>query len=101
MPFELRCAQRRIRVDLRRVKQVAEKLLEGVQREKMVLSVLLTDDQEMAALHERWMGDPSPTDVLSFPAQERGRSIWGHSGLLKNQSVPKWSVPPFRRTPNQ
>ena len=32
---------------------------------------------------------------------KRGRSIWGHSGLLKNQSVPKWSVPPFRRTPNQ
>jgi len=32
---------------------------------------LLTDDQEMAELHERWMGDPSPTDVLSFPARAK------------------------------
>ncbi len=67
MPVELRNAQRRIRVDVRRVKRVAEKLLEGLRREKMVLSLLLTGDRQMATLHERWMGDPSPTDVLSFP----------------------------------
>ncbi len=75
MPVELSSARRRIRVDLRRVKRVAERLLEGVQREKMVLSVLLTDDQEMAALHERWMGDPSPTDVLSFGGVTAGARL--------------------------
>ena len=82
MPVELRSAQRRIRVDLRRVKQVAEKLLEGVHREKMVVSVLLTDDQEMAALHERWMDDPSPSDVLSFPAEEKGTLHFGTHHLF-------------------
>jgi probable rRNA maturation factor len=34
------------------------------------LSVLLVDDKVMADLHERWMGEPGPADVLSFPMDE-------------------------------
>jgi len=34
------------------------------------LSVLLVDEQAMAELHERWMGEPGPTDVLAFPMDE-------------------------------
>ena len=34
------------------------------------LSVLLVDEPAMAELHERWMGEPGPTDVLSFPMDE-------------------------------
>jgi probable rRNA maturation factor len=34
------------------------------------LSVRLVDEAEMAALHERWMAEPGPTDVLSFPMDE-------------------------------
>ncbi len=34
------------------------------------LSVLLVDTEAMSQLHERWMGEPGPTDVLSFPMDE-------------------------------
>ena len=34
------------------------------------LSVLLVDEHTMTELHERWMGEPGPTDVLSFPMDE-------------------------------
>lgn len=34
------------------------------------LSVLLVDEKVMAGLHERWMGEPGPTDVLAFPMDE-------------------------------
>ena len=34
------------------------------------LSVLVVDEKAMAELHERWMGEPGPTDVLSFPMDE-------------------------------
>jgi len=34
------------------------------------LSVLLVDETTMAGLHERWMGEPGPTDVLAFPMDE-------------------------------
>jgi probable rRNA maturation factor len=34
------------------------------------LSVLLVDELAMTELHERWMGEPGPTDVLAFPMDE-------------------------------
>ena len=34
------------------------------------LSVVLVDEGAMSALHEQWMDEPGPTDVLSFPMDE-------------------------------
>lgn len=34
------------------------------------LSVVLVDEETMSAYHERFMGEPGPTDVLSFPMDE-------------------------------
>ncbi|MEV0404233.1 rRNA maturation RNase YbeY [Actinoallomurus sp. NPDC050550] len=34
------------------------------------LSILLVDENAMTELHEKWMGEPGPTDVLSFPMDE-------------------------------
>ena len=34
------------------------------------LSVLLVDERAMTELHERWMGEPGPPDVLAFPMDE-------------------------------
>lgn len=72
MPVELRATGRRVRLDLRRIRAQTEFLLERVGRGGQTLSVLLTDDRRMAALHERWMGEEGPTDVLSFPMEEQG-----------------------------
>lgn len=34
------------------------------------LAVTLVDEGTMAILHEQWMNEPGPTDVLSFPMDE-------------------------------
>lgn len=34
------------------------------------LGITLVDEERMSALHEDWMGEPGPTDVLSFPIDE-------------------------------
>jgi len=34
------------------------------------LSILLVDEPTMSAYHERYLGEPGPTDVLSFPMDE-------------------------------
>ena len=34
------------------------------------LSISLVDEEEMSALHIRWMDEPGATDVLSFPMDE-------------------------------
>ncbi len=40
------------------------------------LSVAFVDDATLAELHGRFLGDPSPTDVLSFPLGDDG-GPWG------------------------
>jgi probable rRNA maturation factor len=34
------------------------------------VSLLAVDVQSMSDLHEQWMGEPGPTDVLAFPMDE-------------------------------
>ncbi|MFG1943631.1 rRNA maturation RNase YbeY [Nonomuraea sp. NPDC048826] len=34
------------------------------------LSLVVVDEDAMAELHEKWMGEPGPTDVLAFPMDE-------------------------------
>ena len=34
------------------------------------LSILLVDEEAMTELHVKWMDEPGPTDVLSFPMDE-------------------------------
>jgi probable rRNA maturation factor len=34
------------------------------------LSVIFVDEEAMSQLHQRWMNEPGPTDVLSFPMDE-------------------------------
>ncbi|MER6944915.1 rRNA maturation RNase YbeY [Nonomuraea sp. NPDC000554] len=34
------------------------------------LSIVVVDEAAMAELHEKWMGEPGPTDVLAFPMDE-------------------------------
>jgi probable rRNA maturation factor len=51
-------AQARFQLDRLRIHPEAE------------LSVLLVDEAAMTELHVRWMDEPGPTDVLSFPMDE-------------------------------
>jgi probable rRNA maturation factor len=48
---------------LRRVVRAA---LEYGGAPQMPVSLLLTDDAEIAGIHDRFLGDASPTDVISF-----------------------------------
>ena len=58
-----RCRPRNDRAFVRRV---VEATLRFVDRRDMPVSLLLTDDDEIAAVHERHLDDPTPTDVISF-----------------------------------
>ena len=41
-----------------------------VGRADMEVSLLLTDEAEISSIHDRFMGDSSGTDVISFPMDE-------------------------------
>lgn len=50
---------------------LARHVLDGLRVHPLAeLSVLLVDEAAMTELHEKWMDEPGPTDVLSFPMDE-------------------------------
>ena len=51
---------------------LAERTLAAERQSRMELSLSFVDPDEMAALHERYLGETGPTDVLSFPLGENG-----------------------------
>lgn len=57
-------------VDLDRVAAAAAAALAAEGRAGAGLSVTVVDDAAIAELHQRWLGVPGPTDVISFPLEE-------------------------------
>jgi probable rRNA maturation factor len=50
---------------------LARHVLDGMKVHPLAeLSLLLVDEPAMTELHEKWMGEPGPTDVLAFPMDE-------------------------------
>src|ERR1700691_3610485 len=60
---------------------LARHVLDGMRMHPLAeLSVLLVDRGTMSDLHERWMGEPGPTDVLAFPMDELRPPGFPHYG---------------------
>ena len=51
---------------------LAERTLDGEGRDQGELSISFVTPEEISALHQRYMHEPGPTDVLSFPLDEDG-----------------------------
>jgi probable rRNA maturation factor len=62
-----------VEVDEVRLADLARHVLDGMRVHPLAeLSVLLVDEVAMTGLHQRWMGEDGPTDVLAFPMDELG-----------------------------
>jgi probable rRNA maturation factor len=60
-----------VAVDEARLAALARHVLDEMRVHPLAeLSVLLVDEATMADLHDRWLGEPGPTDVLAFPMDE-------------------------------
>ncbi len=71
---------------LKKMLRRAHSLLQPPLRE---LSIALVTDREMSQVHKRFMNDPSPTDVLTFPLDEdsRGRATSGEIVVNVSQAL--------------
>ncbi|MDL4818056.1 rRNA maturation RNase YbeY [Actinomadura opuntiae] len=60
-----------VEVDEENLAGLARHVLDGMRVHPLAeLSILLVDEDAMTELHEKWMDEPGPTDVLSFPMDE-------------------------------
>ena len=66
MPAAVTNDQRRVRVSLPRVRATAERALAALGRPGAEVHVALVDDAAMRRLHSRYLGQPTPTDVMAF-----------------------------------
>jgi probable rRNA maturation factor len=57
-------------VDEEALAALARDTLRGEGLHRAELSISFVDDDEMTGLHERYMNEPGPTDVLSFPLED-------------------------------
>ena len=58
-------------VDTERLVQLATFALDALRiHPQAELSIVLVDEATMSAYHQKFMGEPGPTDVLSFPIDE-------------------------------
>jgi probable rRNA maturation factor len=57
-------------LDEARLRELAERTLIGEGRAASELSVSFVQEEEIADLHQRYMHEDGPTDVLSFPLEE-------------------------------
>jgi probable rRNA maturation factor len=60
-----------VTVDTGALRELAQYVIDSMETHPLAdLSMLLVDEAHMANLHEKWMEEPGPTDVLSFPMDE-------------------------------
>jgi probable rRNA maturation factor len=63
--------QDRQSMDLGRFGGLAKRVLEAQSlKGDIEVSLLFVDEESMAELHERFLGEPGPTDVLAFPIDD-------------------------------
>lgn len=60
-----------VQIDEEGLVELARHVLDGMRIHPLAeLSLLLVDEAAMSELHEKWMGESGPTDVLAFPMDE-------------------------------
>ena len=58
------------RSDVEFLRRVVRETLAFAERPALEVALLLTDDAEIADFHGRFLDDPTPTDVITFPRED-------------------------------
>ena len=67
--------QQSLSVDLNTIQSVARNVLKTENVVAAELSIVLVNDQIIAEIHEKWLDDPTPTDVITFNLGSSGDDV--------------------------
>ncbi len=88
--------QKKLRIDRRRLRGAVHAILDDAGIADAQVSVAVVDDATIAALHAEFLGDPAPTDVLSFALERSPRHLEGE--VVASADTAATSAPRFRCT---
>jgi len=85
--------QKSVLVDRNRIRQAIRNILADAGIQNAQISVAVVDDSTIAVLHEEFLNDPAPTDVLSFVLEQSPQYLEGEvvvSADTATSSAPKF-----------
>ncbi len=69
--------QSQLPVDKKRLREAVRMILQDESIYRAKIGVAVVDDATIAQLHQRYLGDPDPTDVLSFVLEQSPKYLEG------------------------
>ncbi len=84
--IRIRNQQKKVRIDLSRLRKIAQSVLRLERKGKLELNILISDNGQMSEYHRKYLGINGPTDVIAFGMQE-GKRIVGRSRVLGDIAV--------------
>jgi probable rRNA maturation factor len=86
--------QKTLPVDRRRIRRALRRIVAEAGIAEASISVAVVDDPTIAELHDRYMNDPDPTDVLSFVLERTTHALEGE--VIVSADTAKTCAPRYR-----
>jgi probable rRNA maturation factor len=91
--------QKTLKLDRRRMRQVVRAIVGDAGISEATISIAIVDDAAIAKLHEQFLDDPEPTDVLSFVLERSEESLEGE--VVASADTAKACAPRYNSTPEE
>jgi probable rRNA maturation factor len=91
--------QKTLPLDRRRLRRAIRAIVQDAKIPEARINLAVVDDPAIAALHQRYMDDPDPTDVLSFVLERTDRCLEGE--VVVSADTARSNAVRYRSTPEE
>ena len=91
--------QKTLPVDRRRMRGAILAILRDADISEATISGAIVDDPAIAKLHQEFLDDPEPTDVLSFVLERSEQSLEGE--VVASADTARTCAPKYKTTPEE
>ena len=89
--------QQQVSLDRPRLRRAVRAVIRDADIPNARISVAVVDDPAIAALHQRFLDDPTPTDVLSFVLERSEQTLEGE--VVVSAETARTVAPSYNNTP--
>jgi probable rRNA maturation factor len=89
--------QKTLKIDRRRMRHAVGAIARDAGIAEATISIAIVDDATIAKLHQQFLDDPDPTDVLSFVLERSEESLEGE--VVASADTAKACAPRYKSTP--